>query len=129
MTSQWVVKGQRVASAKIERSKALRKEMTPAEKRLWAALRRKQLDGLRFRRQQVIEGFIVDFYCHAAGLVVEVDGSVHAEQPEYDAARAALLAARGTRIVRFSNDVVLNDLGGVLGVIHGMISERKMAES
>src|SRR5215207_3725346 len=93
--AQAIVVGQRVAREKVERAKALRREMTPAERRLWQQLRDHRLAGLRFRRQQVVNGFIVDFYCHAAALVVEVDGSVHSEQAEYDAERDRILAARG----------------------------------
>jgi very-short-patch-repair endonuclease len=127
MSTDWLVRGQRVAREKVERSKAFRKGMTPAESRLWTALRGKRLDGVRFRRQQIIDGFIVDFYCHAAGLVVEVDGSVHDEQAEYDAARDGILATRGIRILRFSNDAVMNDLTGVLDVIQAAIGQRAAA--
>jgi len=62
----------------------------------------------------VIAGFIVDFYCHAAGLVIEVDGEVHLEQSAEDAARARALQEMGLRIVRFKNDDVLRDLRGVV---------------
>ncbi|WKZ37082.1 MAG: DUF559 domain-containing protein [Anaerolineales bacterium] len=68
-----IVTGQKVAKEKLERAKELRREMTPAEKILWQELRANKL-GVRFRRQQVIQGFIVDFYCHKSALVVEVDG-------------------------------------------------------
>jgi very-short-patch-repair endonuclease len=68
-----IVTDQIVTKAKLERAKELRREMTPAEKLLWQEVRANKL-GVRFRRQQVIQGFIVDFYCHQAGLVVEVDG-------------------------------------------------------
>src|SRR5437868_6953197 len=65
-----VIVGQRVEESKVARAKELRREMTPAEKAVWQRLRRNQLGGLHFRRQQVLYGFIADFYCHAAGLVV-----------------------------------------------------------
>lgn len=66
------------ASPKIfQRATELRKNMTEAERILWSALRRKQLSGKRFRRQHPIETFIVDFYCHEARLVIEVDGGIH----------------------------------------------------
>jgi very-short-patch-repair endonuclease len=119
--AEYVVKGQRVAPVKVERSRALRREMTPAERLLWERLRRKQALAVRFRRQQVIDGFIVDFYCHAAGLVVEVDGAVRAAQPEYDAERDRSLAARGLRILRVSNDEVREDIEGVLARIGGAV--------
>jgi very-short-patch-repair endonuclease len=127
VTTEWLVRGQRVARDKVERSKAYRKEMTPAERRLWTALRGKRLDGVRFRRQQVVDGFIVDFYCHAAALVVEVDGSVHDEQAEYDIARDDFLAARGIRILRFSNDAVMEELSSVLDAIHAALTQRAAA--
>ena len=72
-----------------ESARQLRQEMTPAEAILWKHLRTDQLGGLHFRRQQVLDGYIVDFYCHAAQLVIEVDGEVHASQHEYDAERDA----------------------------------------
>jgi len=88
--------------------------MTPAEKKLWAALRRNQLDGLHFRRQQIIEGFIVDFYCHAVGLIIEVDGPIHNQQVEYDAERERILNNRGLRILRVKNEEVMTNLKNVL---------------
>ncbi|MBI4310594.1 MAG: DUF559 domain-containing protein [Chloroflexi bacterium] len=71
--------------------------MTAAEALLWVALRRNQLDGLAFRRQQIIDGFIVDFYCHRIGLVIELDGSVHEGEVAQgqDKERDTLLSARG----------------------------------
>ncbi|MGH2502583.1 MAG: endonuclease domain-containing protein [Ktedonobacterales bacterium] len=80
--------------------------MTDAERVPWERLRGGQVLALRFRRQQVIAGFIVDFYCHAARLVVEVDGSAHAGQEDYDVARDTALTAMGLRMVRFTNDDV-----------------------
>jgi len=69
--------------------------MTRAERVLWQRLKAGRLQGWHFRRQQVIDGFIVDFYCHAAGLVLEIDGGVHEQQREYDTERDAVLLARG----------------------------------
>lgn len=71
-----IVTNQKVTKEKLQRAKELRREMTPAEKLLWQEVRAKKL-GVRFRRQQIIQGFIVDFYCHKAALVVEVDGDIH----------------------------------------------------
>ena len=109
-----IVRGQHVEEMKLQRAKELRKEMTPAEARLWAALRGNKLGGNHFRRQQVIAGFSVDFYCHTPRLVVEVDGGVHEEQQEYDAERDRVLTAHGLRILRFSNEEVHTNLAGVL---------------
>ena len=82
--------GQKVNPEKINRARTLRRNMTPAEKVLWQELRGNKM-GPRFRRQQVIAGFIVDFYCHSAGLVIELDGDIHHEQQEYDAERDKIL--------------------------------------
>ena len=88
--------------------------MTEAERLLWHHLRRNQLDGLHFRRQQVIDGFIVDFYCHTTGLVVEVDGGVHQQQQRYDSERDRVMSQRGLRVLRFANDELTRDLEAVL---------------
>jgi len=109
-----IVTGQRVSAVKVERSRELRREMTNAERLLWERLRGGRLNGLKFRRQQIIDGFIVDFYCHAAGLVVEVDGAVHRGQAAYDAQREQVLIARGLRVLRLSNDYVEQDIEGTL---------------
>ena len=87
--------------------------MTPAEKFLWNELRANKL-GFHFRRQQVTVGFIVDFYCHKAALVIEVDGDVHELQQDEDARRERVLTDLGLRIVRFRNEDILKDLSMVL---------------
>ena len=115
-----IVTDQIVTKAKLERAKELRREMTPAEKLLWQEVRAKKL-GVRFRRQQVIQGFIVDFYCHQAGLVVEVDGDVHDLQKEEDKRREKVLTEMGLRIVRFRNDEAVRDLSAVVGKIKELL--------
>ncbi|GMV34710.1 MAG: hypothetical protein AMXMBFR60_25390 [Chloroflexota bacterium] len=117
-----IIPGQRVTKEKLERAKELRREMTPAERLLWQEVRAKKL-GVRFRRQQVIQGFIVDFYCHRAALVVEVDGDVHDLQKEEDERREKALSALGLRIIRFRNDEVMKRLSAVVGKIGLLISE------
>jgi very-short-patch-repair endonuclease len=104
----------RHAAEKRELARRLRREMTGAERALWDRVRRSQLAGLHFRRQQIIDGFVADFYCHAAGLVVEVDGGVHVGQTDYDAERTEALERMGLRVVRFGNERVLGDVEGVL---------------
>ncbi len=84
--------------------------MTPAETRLWEQLRSNRLDSLHFRRQQVVRGFILDFYCHAMGAVIEVDGDVHATQRAEDAQRDAVMQAEGLRVLRISNGEVMEQL-------------------
>ncbi len=100
-------------------SRALRREMTPQEKRLWAYLRHRRLGGLKFRRQPVVDRFITDYFCHAAQLVVELDGSVHQtpEQQVHDAERQALLEMQGYRVLRFTNDQIDTDLDTALSII------------
>ncbi len=105
------------ASGKLEQAQRLRRAMTPAEARLWLKLKSNRLNGLHFRRQQVIRGFIVDFYCHACRLVVEVDGDVHDGQQEYDAERDQVLTQLGLRVLRFRNERVLGDITGVVNEI------------
>lgn len=109
-----IVRGQTVSYEMHERAKMLRREMTPAEKILWNELRTNKLNGLHFRRQQNIDRFIADFYCHQHALIVEVDGSIHETQKEDDAEREAYLIARGFRIIRFTNKEIFNDLKSVL---------------
>jgi very-short-patch-repair endonuclease len=109
-----IVIGQKITSKKRQRAKELRQKMTPEEALLWHALRTNKLDGWHFRRQQVIDGFIIDFYCHAASLILEVDGGIHKTQKEQDAEREAYLVSRGFRILRVKNEEVKNDIEGVL---------------
>src|SRR5215211_7540637 len=95
-----IIPGQIVTKEKLQRARELRRNMTAAEKLLWNELRANK-SGIHFRRQQVIAGFIVDFYCHKAALVVEVDGGIHDLQQEEDARREKVLTDLGLRIVRF----------------------------
>jgi len=111
-----IVTNQKVTKEKLQRAKELRRDMTPAEKILWEELRANKL-GDHFRRQQVIQGFIVDFYCHKAGLVIEVDGDIHDLQKEEDERREKVLSALGLRVVRFRNDDVVKSLSAVVGKI------------
>ena len=97
-----VVLGQKVDESKVFAARRMRTEPTPAEARLWQALRGNQLAGLKFRRQQIIDGFIADFYCHAAALVVECDGPIH--DAVYDAERDRVIMARNIRVLRFENE-------------------------
>jgi len=92
----------------------LRQNMTPAEQVLWEALKGRQVAGLKFRCQHPVGPFILDFYCPARKLVVEVDGGVHDGQAEYDAARTQQLNDYGYQVLRFRNDEVLNKLDSVL---------------
>ena len=119
-----IVIGQRVAHEKVKLARMLRNQMTEEEKRLWQHLRANRLDGFRFRRQQIIDGFIVDFYCHSVGLVIEVDGEVHQNQLAYDAKRDGILKARELRVMRISNVEIRTNLDGVLQSIRAYIEQR-----
>lgn len=97
-----------------ELAKELRNNMTFAEKQLWAKLSKNQINGLKFRRQHPINNFIADFYCHSAKLIIEVDGGIHNFQKDYDKGRDYELNSLGLKVLRFSNEEVLNDLDKVL---------------
>ena len=106
-----------------EAARQLRRTLTPAEKALWEAIRDRRLEGLKFRRQQPIGPFIVDFCCVERGFAIELDGSVHDAQAEYDAGRTEHLEAYGYAVLRFSNHDVLNNINAVLDVIRTALSE------
>jgi very-short-patch-repair endonuclease len=105
---------QHVNAAKYQRAKEMRREMTLAERTLWNRLRAGRLAGIHFRRQQIIEPYIVDFYCHEAALVVEVDGEIHFGQQEYDRLRDQDLEQLGFKVLRFNNHEIVDNLEGVL---------------
>ena len=101
------------------RRKELRNGATPAEKQLWSILQNSNLGGFKFRRQVILNGFIVDFACLEARLVLEVDGATHSTEVEIarDAARSVALRYQGYAILRFANDEVFHNLDGVLETI------------
>ncbi|MEH2369274.1 endonuclease domain-containing protein [Nostoc sp.] len=109
-----IVIGYKADLVKVQRAKELRQQMTPEEKILWQHLCANRLNGLHFRRQQIINGFIADFYCHATALVIEVDGKIHEQQAEYDAERDKVLSVRGLRLLRIKNEEVRHELDKVL---------------
>ena len=117
MRRHGIVRGASISNNIHEQALALRREMTPAEKILWSDLRKNRLAGYHFRRQQVIESFIVDFYCHRAGVIVEVDGGIHQQKVASDVERDAILTAGGFRIIRVRNEDVHHNLSGVLELI------------
>ena len=100
-------------------ARRLRKEMTDAEKILWACLSKNQLNGVRFRKQHPVGGYIADFYCHEFKLVIEVDGKIHDKQKDYDEMRDRELGALGLKVIRFTNAEVVANIEGVLGKIRG----------
>jgi very-short-patch-repair endonuclease/DNA modification methylase len=113
-----------------ERARALRKEMTDAERLLWKSLRRQQL-GVKFRRQHPIGPYIADFYSWEAGLVVEVDGDTHftPEMQEYDAIRTQYLESLGLQVLRFTNVEIRTYLDAVVERIHDAIQDALPSEN
>jgi imidazole glycerol-phosphate synthase subunit HisF len=110
-------------SVGFENAKRLRSKATEAEKILWNHLSKKKLN-YRFKRQHPVSNFIVDFYCHHARLVIEVDGEYHdeIEQSIADAARTSELRAMGLKVIRFTNAQVINNIEEVLQIIKQIIS-------
>ena len=98
----------------IRKARNLRVALTDVERLLWTYLRGRRLRNFKFRRQQPIGGYIVDFVCVETRLVIELDGGQHSEQVTQDAHRTAMLAKNGFRVMRFRNDEVLKNLEGVL---------------
>jgi len=107
-------------------ARELRKNSTDAERILWSELRDHRLNGIGFRRQVPIKNYIADFACHAAKVVVELDGGQHfSDQAEAaDAAQSAVIAARGFQVLRFSNHDVMTNRAGVLETIAAAIAAR-----
>jgi len=95
-------------------ARGLRRDGTAAESVLWEALRGNRLDGLKFRRQHAVGRFVLDFYCPALRLAVELDGRIHDKQGERDAARTSELESHRCRVLRFRNEEVFDDLPSVL---------------
>ena len=108
-------------------ARSLRTTMTDAEEALWHCLRRKQIQGVQFYRQKPLLSFIVDFYCPAAKLVIELDGSQHfeTEHQAKDQARDLALAGIGLKVLRFDNRQVLLETDAVLAVIDQVVREQK----
>ena len=98
----------------------LRKELTPAERKLWSLIRNDQL-GVNFRRQHAVGNYIPDFVCVQKKLIIELDGSQHLEQQEYDQERTIILDSLGYKVIRFWNNDVTNKIDGViLAILHAL---------
>ncbi len=108
-----IVTQQHVSETMYETARLLRRRMTTEEKILWRHLRADRL-GFHFRRQQIIDKYVVDFYCHTASLVVELDGEIHKYQGDSDREREDNLSARGLAIMRFKNKDITQNLQNVL---------------
>ena len=111
----------------LEFAKTMRSNATDAENLMWQLLRAKRFMNLKFRRQHVIAPYIVDFYCHELGLVIELDGSQHSTDDaiEYDAERTKFLEALDLKVVRYWNDDVLSRTDVVLGDLWKVCLELK----
>ena len=102
-------------------ARKLRRNPTDAEQRLWSRLRRRQVDGHRFRRQVPLGPYVVDFLCYEARLIVEVDGGQHDAHAAADAARTAWLGSQDFRVIRFWNNDVLEKTDGVITEIQSAL--------
>ena len=104
-------------------ARELRNNMTESENILWQKLRNKRLNGLKFRRQHPIAGYIADFYCHESRLIIEIDGCIHdlSYNQEHDEGRTNELESLGIKVIRFSNEEVLNEIQKVLNDILNFI--------
>ena len=98
----------------MHRAGELRKEPTPAERKLWAYLRGNKVCGVNFRRQHAIGNYIPDFVSIKRKLIIELDGSQHLEQSEYDDERTMYFQSLGYKVIRFWNSAVMNDINGVI---------------
>jgi very-short-patch-repair endonuclease len=121
-----IVRGQPVTKVKLALARQLRRALTPQASQLWVQLRKNQLNGLHFRRQQIVDGFVVDFYCHQAGLVVELDGPLHLGQFDYDGERSKWLQARGLHVLRFTNAEIDTAMARVLACI-AQVAQKRLA--
>jgi very-short-patch-repair endonuclease len=116
----------KVSSRLRSNARVLRKNSTDAERLLWSEIRDHRMQGLSFRRQVPIGNYIADFVCHAAKLVIELDGGQHfSDQSEQaDAARSAVIEAQGFKVLRFSNHDVMTNRAGVLETIAAAVAAR-----
>ena len=120
---------ERLRHEMVEIAREFRKTPTASEELLWQRVRGRQLAGAKFRRQQPIGSFVVDFYCDEAALIVEVDGPVHELQQRADGERRECLESLGLKMLRLSADVVENDMRSALTTIRRCLEERQQALS
>ena len=105
------------------RAKRLHREMTEPEAKLWAHLRAHRMGDVHFRNQHAIGNYITDFCAPRKKLIIELDGSQHLDQQEYDRERTAFLQSKGYRVLRFLNNEVMKDIDSVLRVIFTALNE------
>lgn len=110
-------------SQQLQRARNLRTNLTNTEQLLWSRLRRRQVNGHKFRRQLVLGPYIADFVCVERKLVVELDGGQHSERTDYDQRRTRWLEQGGFRVLRFWNHQVFMELEGVLRTIEATLED------
>ena len=104
-------------------AKQLHRNQTPAEAKLWARLRAHRMKGIHFRNQHAIGKYVVDFCAPRRKLIIELDGSQHLDQEEYDTERTSFLESKGYRVLRFWNGDVMKDPDGVMRAIDMALEE------
>ena len=114
------------SASTFRKAEQLRDNMTPAEKKLWNVLSNKKINGFRFKNQHPVSKFIVDFYCHKAKLVIEIDGSIHdnKEQADYDIGRTYEIESFGLPLIRFTNNQIENNFEKVIKEIANRLLEQ-----
>ena len=105
-SSYGIIRNQKINPKKLELARRFRKNPTESEDMVWQMLRNRQIRNLKWRRQQVIDGFIADFYCAELNVVLEIDGSIHDDEEvkEYDEFRTSVFASKGIRVYRLKNE-------------------------
>jgi very-short-patch-repair endonuclease len=103
-------------------ARQLRQDQTSTEEKVWELLRDKRLLGLKFRRQHVIEGFVVDFYCHERRLAIEVDGGIHMKRKDYDEARQQVIEGEDVRFIRVNNEDIKDNMCTLIKKIKEIVS-------
>lgn len=116
------------AASTFRNAKAMRHQPTPAERLLWTHLRKRQVEGVKFRRQHPVNRYILDFYSHELRLAIEVDGNYHLEKTQklYDQDRSEVLSDLGIRVVRFTNAQVREEITKVIEKIRSIINKRRI---
>ena len=104
----------------------LRKEQTESEKKLWELIRNRKFFGLKFRRQHVVEGFVVDFYCNEIRLGIEVDGGIHLKRKDYDRLRLEIIESKDIVIIRITNKELRNNKNDVFEILLKAFARHKI---
>ncbi len=108
-------------------AKTLRKNQTEVEKLLWSKIRNRQIEGMKFRRQVPLNGYIVDFICYEKKIIIELDGGHHNNvyRKEYDKLRTKILKSKGFKVLRFWNSEILSNMDGTLNFIRSEVVNEK----